>query len=341
MAGGLVALAVLLPACRREVPLPTVARVGDAMGTTFSVAAWGRDSNRLARAVHAAFDSVRLVDSLLTLDRDASEVSIVNRRGYGRPVSRAFAAVLDAALRVARRSNGAFDPTQRNWRGVAFDSARGTVGLRRGLTLDFREIAKGYALDRALLALRATADSAVLDFGGQYLIMTPETPAPGAGAGAGRQVGVADPDNSLRAIAVIQLRPGIWSVSTASPAAQVAPILDPRTGQPAARARSVTAVARDGLAADAWATAFFVLGCDSALALAPQLEGMGVLCVDDRVRWSADLDGQVALTTDSAVSAGTGPGRAPGRALPGARAASGSTPQRATPDSWRSRSRTS
>jgi len=140
----------------------------EVMGTIFTVGAWGPDSAALAVAVNRAYDSLRLVDSLLSTYRDDSEISRVNRGAgsAGRPVSDAFAAVLGEALRVARRSGGAFDPTLRNWRGVAFDSAARTVRLTPGLRLDFGGIAKGYALDRAALALAGVADSAVLSLGG-------------------------------------------------------------------------------------------------------------------------------------------------------------------------------
>jgi thiamine biosynthesis lipoprotein len=331
---GIVAAALALAACRPTAPPPAVARAWEAMGGIFSVAAWGRDSAALTRAADEALDSVRRVDSLLSRSSEHSEVARVNRRGEGRAVSAAFAAVLGAALDVARRSGGAFDPTRRDWHGVTFDRVRGTVVLRRGLALDFGGIAEGYALDRALLALRPVADSALLTLGGQYLIMTPATPA--GARRAGRRVGVADPDNSLRILALIEVPPGSWSVRTLSPVDQPAPITDPRTRKPALRARSVTAVARDGMTAEVWSSAFFVLGCDSALALATHLgtPPVGVLCIDDRVRWSADLEGRVVSLTDSARSSGTAPAPAPGPAPAGAAAPSGSTTRRG-PDSSR------
>lgn len=330
---GIVAAALALAACRPTAAPPTVARAWEAMGGIFSVAAWGRDSATLAQAADHALDSVRRVDSLLSRTAEFSEVARVNRHGEGRRISAAFAAVLAQALEVARRSQGAYDPTRQDWRGVTFDRGRGTVVLRRGLALDFGGIAEGYALDRALLALRAVADSALLNLGGQYLIMTT---AATTSARAGRQVGVPDPDNTLRVVARIEIPPGTWSVRTLSPVDQPAPIVDPRSRKPAVRARSVTTVAHDGMTANAWSSAFFVLGCDSALALAPQLgtPPVGVLCIDDRVRWSPDLEGRVVRLTDSAGLAGTATAPAPGRAPAGAVARSGSTSRQA-PDSSR------
>jgi FAD:protein FMN transferase len=289
-------VAVLIcAACGGEPLAPTVARAWPVMGTMMSAAAWGPDSARLETALDAAQDSVERIDSLLSTFSDDSEITWINRRAGTageRRVTPSFAAVLAEALAVAGASYGAFDPTKRNWRGVRFDSARGTVRLARGLELDFGGIAKGYALDRAALAFAGVADSVLLDLGGQFLwVATPPAPTR-------RTVGIADPDNSARVLAAVEMVGG--SVSTSSQAEQPGHIVDPRSRPPAAaqRARSVTVLAADGMTADAWSTAFFVLGCDSALALAARLERwrVSVICADSSgVRWTPDLDKRVLL----------------------------------------------
>jgi thiamine biosynthesis lipoprotein len=282
------------------------------MGTVFTVAAWGADSAALRAAVLAAYDSVRAVDSALSTFRDDSEISRINRAaGSGRRtgVSPMFAAVLHEALRVARFSEGAFDPTQRDWRGVSFDTLAHTVGLRRGFALDFGGIAKGYALDRAALPLEIAADSAVLDLGGQLLVTAPR----GADARDSRDprhrraVGISDPEHPLEALALLEIAPGRRSVSTSAQGEQPGHIRDPHTNAAATASRSVTVVAQSAMTADAWSTAFFVMGCERALPLAERI-GVSVLCADESVRWTPDLDGWVSLPTDSAV-----PGRAPAR----------------------------
>lgn len=303
------ALSAPLVACRPH-PGPYVARAQEALGAVFSVGAWGVDSNRLIRAVGHAVDSVLHIDSLLSGDRATSEIIRFNRSaGRGpQPVSGLFMEVLQPALRVAQASGGAFDPTGKDFRGVRLDSAGGTVQLRAGLTINLGGVAPGLALDRALLALRGVADSAVLGIGGLLLVMTGGSPA-----GPGRHVGIPDPDNTLGTLAQLRLPSGTWGIGTSS-LADVDPIQDPRTGQPAVRARSVTTVAKGGLLAQVWSRAFFVLGCDSALALAPRV-GVGLLCIDQQTRWTEDLDGRVFLTTDSAGTArGPGPGLAPAAA---------------------------
>jgi FAD:protein FMN transferase len=276
------------------------------MGTVFTATAWGRDSAALDRALDAAFDSVRRVDSLLSTYNAGSEISRINR-GVGRGawrVSQTFAAVLAQALEVARLSNGAFDPTLHDWRGVRFDRAARTVRLAPGRPLDFGGIAKGYALDQARLALGGVADSGVLNLGGQVLILRRSggrAVGRSGGPAVRRTVGVVDPDDPDRVIALIEVDSG--SVSTSSQVERPGHIVDPRGGRgrgrgrggPATRARSVTVVASTGIVADAWSTALFVLGCDSALVLAERVGGMGVVCVDRVVRWSPGLDGRVAI----------------------------------------------
>jgi len=297
------------------------------MGTVFTATAWGCHSGALDRALEAAFDSVRRVDSLLSTYRPQSEISRINRNGgngEGGSVSPTLAAVLEAALEVARVSQGAFDPTLRDWRGVRFDRTAGTVRLEPGLSLDFGGIAKGYALDRASLALEGSADHAVLDLGGQLLFFGRRRVVEGGG---GWRVGIVDPDHPDRVIALLEVDSG--SVSTSSQAERPGHIVDPRTGSSAGRARSVTVVAPTGIAADAWSTAFFVLGCDSAFALA-DAQRVELVCVDRAVRWSAGLDGRVALATDSAAR-WPGPARAPTRAA--ASAARSSRSRSRVPDS--------
>lgn len=216
------------------------------------------------------------------------------------------------------------------------DSGDAVAGLMRdvrrrtGLRLPAERVIRGQALDRALRALRAVVDSAILSLGGQYLIM----------ASRARAVGVADPDNSLRTLALITVPPGTWAVSTMSLVEQADPVVDPRTGKPAQGVRVVTVVAPTAAVSGAWATAFYILGCDSALALARSV-GVKTLCADSRVRWTPDLDGRVTVATDSAERAGTGPGPGPGRAPAGAAAASGSSSPAASSDSSRSGPRTS
>ena len=162
---------------------------------------------------------------------------------------------------------------------ATLDSAVREIRRRTGVRLEADSVAGGYALDRAGRVLATVADSALLTLGGQYLWIAP------AGHSTRRPVGIPDPENSLRAIGTVELQNG--SVRTKS-----------RERADSARPVSVTVLASDALTADAWSSAFFEMGCDSALVLAPRLEPsrVSVVCADSSgVRWTPDLEQRVLL----------------------------------------------
>ncbi len=80
----------------------------------------------------------------------------------------------------------------------------------------------------------------------------------GSQAGDARpwRIGIEDPRERSRIAATVDVTAG--AVATSGTAARGAHITDPRTGQPVARAGSVTVTDPDLLWADVWATALFV-----------------------------------------------------------------------------------
>jgi thiamine biosynthesis lipoprotein ApbE len=160
-------------------------------------------------------------------------------------------------------------------RGVAIgaiDSVRRDIRRRTGVVLTADSLAPGYALDRAALAVAGVVDSALLDVGGQY-VWVGSTPV------THRAVGIPDPDNTLRTLAVVDWQRG--SVKTAS-----------QRNAPHGAARSVTVLADGALTATAWAAAFLAMGCDSALTIARQ---MLAVCADSAgVRWATGLQNRVS-----------------------------------------------
>ena len=181
------------------------------------------------------------------------------------------------SVRLERALDAAADSVERI-RITAFDSLRADIRQRTGVMLPADSFTRGYALDRAALAMVGVADSALLDLGGQFLWFGATTKS------TRRAVGISNPDNSLSALGSVEMRSG--SVRTI-------PHANPRSGG----TRSLTVLAPTALAANAWSTALFGLGCDSALALAPRLERsrVSVVCVDSggAVRWTPDLEKRV------------------------------------------------
>ncbi len=180
-------------------------------------------------------------------------------------------------VRIGRALDAARDTADRTVPAAAVDSLRREIRRQTGIPVAADDIQEGAALDRAARVLAGVTDSALLDIGGQFLWIGPRATK--------RTVGIADPANSLNALATVELRSG--SVSTSSQA-----------GERGGATVSVTVLAPSGVAADAWSTALLGLGCDSALALAPRLGAphVSVVCADSvRVRWTPDLDGRVLV----------------------------------------------
>jgi FAD:protein FMN transferase len=136
------------------------------------------DLSALNAAVDAAFDDIARIHSLMSWHDAGSELSRINRRAAGalQPLHPDTRVVLEAALRIARLSDGAFEPcvggSLARWgllrqRGPEAPPARGNdaaswrdveltprgVRFHRPLCLDLGGIAKGYAVDLALQRL--------------------------------------------------------------------------------------------------------------------------------------------------------------------------------------------
>jgi len=161
---------------------------------------------------------------------------------------------------------------------AALDSVREDVRSKSGVALPPDSVAIGYALDRAALALAPVVDSALLDLGEQFRWIGPPSRS------TRRSVGIPDPDNTLHSLGAVEMWSG--SVRTRS-----------QRNAHGATVRSVTVLAATAAGADAWAAAFMIIGCDSALALAPRLarstpgSRVSVVCADAAgVRSTTDLE---------------------------------------------------
>ena len=243
-------LPALLPAlllglaARAAAQPPPASRARWVMGTALEIAAGPAAES----AVEAAFREVDRLDRLLSIYKEDSEVSRLNRSA-GKSPFRCSAALWEA-VNLSRRhhelSRGAFDPTvPAGLRHLVLDPGERTVFFKKpGMRLDFGGIGKGLALDKAAAALKARGvESALLNFGGQILAVGAD---PG---GKGWTVEVPGGPNLLITDA---------SVSTSGNSERDSHITSPLTGLPISGRGPVTVVARTGAEADAWSTALFV-----------------------------------------------------------------------------------
>jgi thiamine biosynthesis lipoprotein len=153
-------------------------RAAPLFGALARVRADGCTRDAAMEATSAALAVMGEVERLMSFHAENSELSELNRLAGRRPVrvSAWTLAVLAEAVDIARSSSGDVDPTmaplavragrrpgprdacepdpRADWRDVEIDRARGTVSFRRPLWLDLGGVAKGWAVDAAVRAMR-------------------------------------------------------------------------------------------------------------------------------------------------------------------------------------------
>ncbi|MFO0809371.1 MAG: FAD:protein FMN transferase [Gemmataceae bacterium] len=267
-----------------------------AMATVFEVLLpWGTP-----RGEAIASDAAALIDRLeaqLTGYRDTSEVCRLNYIAAAAPVpvERGLFKLLSDAQRLSTSTGGAFDitagPLIKAWgffhrqgripsqeeianamksvgmAHVSLDPDRRSVRFdRRGVEINLGSIGKGYALDRVARRMqkRWKQPSALLNGGTSSVLAVGNPP----NDPRGWLVGLKHPDQSNRRLAILRLRDRAMASSGTTfqhfdyNDRRFGHLLDPRTGRPAHGIALATALAPTAAAADALATAFFVLGIE-------------------------------------------------------------------------------
>ena len=234
----------------RDVQADTlVAEAFPALGTRVRIVVRTLDKRHAQWAIRQAMAAVFSVHRSMTL-HDESPLTVLNRRG-ALEVPDGLIAVLGAAMEVNRASGGVFDPTVSaatpGLDRVELDTNNRMVRLHHpGCSLDFNGIAKGFAVDCAVDALRAAGFT-------DFLV------------NAGGDLYAAGSDGTGAEGWDIRLDlPGIshgWRVSNRAVATsgsmhQPNHLLNPVERAPVRKSASVRA--KDCMTADAWATVLSV-----------------------------------------------------------------------------------
>ncbi|MDR1408278.1 MAG: FAD:protein FMN transferase [Tannerella sp.] len=227
-------------------------------------------------------------------------------RNEDTPVDAWFTAVFNRAMEVSERSGGLFDVTAApliNMWGFGFerkdtvsshvvDSLKTFVGYRKirlegnrvvkddpRIMLNFSAIAKGYACDVvAALLERKGVKNYMIDIGGEVAVKGVN---PG---GECWRVGIAEPDEKSRFVnkdinMILRLcdrcgmaTSGNYRNFYVKDGRKYAHTINPLTGYPSEQSiLSATIVAPDCMTADAYATAFMVMGADAACRMAENI----------------------------------------------------------------------
>jgi thiamine biosynthesis lipoprotein len=217
--------------------------------------------------------------------------------------------VLKEAQDMAQKSGGAFDvtvgPVVRLWRRARIrrqlpspermKTARQKVGyklirlhpesqqvelLEPDMLLDLGGIAKGYAADEALAVLRKHGiRRALVDAGGDIVLGDPPPGRPAWRIGVAPLDDDAPPSQFLALANVAVATSGDAWQHVVIDGVRYSHIIDPRTGTGLTDHSSVTVVARDGITADALASAVSVLGPEKGIELVEKTCGAAAFIV--------------------------------------------------------------
>jgi thiamine biosynthesis lipoprotein len=262
-----------------------VRRARPALGTFVEITARGDGEAKLHGAVDRAFNAIARVDRLMSFHHSDSDVSRINREAFRRKVTVGpwTWRVLRVAQKLSHETDGVFDITvarklmqwkylpqryqnlnEGNWRDIVLEKNY-TVRFRQRVIVDLGGIAKGFAVDRAVEALKcAGVASGVVNAGGDLRVFGLKSEV----------VHLRHPAEPMRPAGAITLRErslatsGIYFAQKRRGRAVVSSLLDGRTRQCSRNLISVSVGAPVCLIADALTKIVLVLREKSASLLA-------------------------------------------------------------------------
>lgn len=301
------------PPARSEVPVIRAERA--MMSTVYQISVVGDDEAAAQTAMGHALDEIARLETVLSEWREDSEISRINAASGREPVrvGPETMTIIDAGLRTAEQTDGAFDITwaalrglylfQRGeervptdaeiaerlplvgYRDVVVDHDASTVFLRRaGMAIGTGGIAKGYALDRAQEILVREGFPDFMIFGGGQVQLH------GRRGDRPWRVGIQHP---RRQDYIAYLDATDCAIATAGDYEHffIDPegrrwhhIIDLRTGRPAEGVVQVTVMTRTGLDADAIDTGCFIMGVERCLDMLSRMPGYDAVIVDADMR---------------------------------------------------------
>lgn len=278
------------------------------LGTQAYIELWSEDSAQASQLILDVQAEFERINQLMSPYIASSELSLLNRQAASAPVqvSAEMYQLLQQARQISELSNGAFDITfasvgfyydyrarlkpdaaqlQQGRQLVNYQSVEllpgNTVRYHQaGIKIDLGGIAKGYAVERGIMLLAARSiKHAQLTAGGDSRLL-------GDKAGKPWLVGIKHPRQDDKYAATLPLENTAISTSGdyerffIEEGVRYHHILDPKTGQSAAGALSVSVTGPDTTQTDALSTTLFVLGLQQGLALIEQIDGYEAIFID-------------------------------------------------------------
>jgi thiamine biosynthesis lipoprotein len=298
-----------------------------AMGTVIEITLIADDEEAANKASLQAFQEIKRIETLMSPWLDSSDVTRINRSaGKERvKVSPETFEVIQKAQGISELSEGGFDitvgPLTELWREArkkkippSIEEVKEKLGLvnfknietdqegkvflkKKGMAIDLGGIAKGYAVDRAFEFLKSLRyKNLIVNAGGDLRV----------GGFKNNQlwsIGIQNPRESQKLLARISVSntalatSGDYEKFFLYQGKRYHHIFNPKDGFPTDGCQSVTIFSKDGMTADALATAVFVLGPEKGYSLCQKLEGVDCIIVDKegKIIFSPGLKDRIAF----------------------------------------------
>ena len=275
------------------------------MGVRVDVTLYAPDQDTAERAARAAYRRYTELDAVMSDYLQQSELmKLCRRAGKGPvPVSHDLLVVLEQSQQIAEMTDGAFDvtcspvvrlwrqarqtkvmPTPKarrralalvGWKNLVLDPERSTAELKLpGMLLDLGGVAKGYANDEALEAMRESGVGRAMIEGGGDIGLS--GPPPDALGWAIKVRGL--PDTYFLHDCAISTS-GDTEQFVQIGGVRYSHVVDPRSGIGLTNRVQATVIAARGLITDPLSTAETILGEDQGLAIA---RAFGAMCIRTR-----------------------------------------------------------
>lgn len=290
----------------------------EVMGTFARVVAVAADSNTARNCIEAAFAEIERVDRLMSKYKSDSEISELNRDGFSWAVkvSKSTYEVLQRSIEFGKLSGGAFDvtvgPLVDLWHSAEeanslpadaeIEEVRSKVGCDKlildanegsirfaveGMRVDLGGIAKGYAIDKAVEAMRKGGAA------GGMVVIGGEIQCFGLPPGGQKnwRIGLQDPERAkdgfdagtpllvLRLTNAAVATSGHYRRFVTIGGKRYSHIVDPESGRSSESLASVTIICSSSTGADALATAVAVMGKEKGLALIEQMPDVEAILI--------------------------------------------------------------
>jgi FAD:protein FMN transferase len=281
-----------------------ISRTKILMGTVVDIQVRNGDEEAASAAMEAAFNEIKRVEVIFSsMDKEGYIYNINESADSVIPTMGELNTILQASKQLNHLTKGAFDislqnlielwgfekkpvlPTEADIKNALMSAGWDNLEIqnenivkRNNVRLNFGAIAKGYAVDRAVdVLLKHGMTDALVDAGGE--IKT---------TGGDWRVGVQDPDGIDRLLYILDLKGK--SVATSGDYEQYLEkdgkkyhhILNPFTGYPGDKCKSVTIISDENYFADGLATGVFIMGPEEGLVLVEQIEGTEALIIDNQ-----------------------------------------------------------